>query len=308
MRFRLIVNPRAGSGAANQKQPLVERALGAGGHDVTVARTERPGDAARLVCAARDESIDCVVVLGGDGTLNEACQAYVGPQGDPLEGPELGLVTAGTGGDFRRTFGLGSSVIDAVQRIMEAPARPVDLGFAELAGPEGATVGRAFVNIASFGLGGLTDRIVSQSPKWLGGKATFLLGALRALAAYSNQPVIVRVDGSPCLEGPVLNVAVANGRYFGGGMKIAPDASPRDGLFDVVALYDLTRAQGIGLAYKIYQGTHPGSPGVRVARGAEVEALPARASSEVLVDMDGETPGQLPMRIRCLPGALRFRI
>jgi diacylglycerol kinase family enzyme len=195
-----------------------------------------------------------------------------------------------------------------VRRIVEGPARPVDLGFAELVDADGRPVRRAFVNILSFGLGGLTDRIVSDSPKWLGGKVTFFLGAVRALAAYANAPVILRVDGRPCLEAPILNVAIANGRYFGAGMKIAPDADPGDGLFDVVALYDLSRAQGLGLAYKIYQGTHPGSPGVRVARGAEVHAAPARPGVEILIDLDGETPGRLPLTARVLPGALRFRI
>ncbi len=308
MRVRLIVNPRAGSGAAAQKQSQAERALREGGCRVDVARTEGPRDAARLVREARNESVDCVVVVGGDGTLNEACQAYVNDRGEPEPGPELGLVTAGTGGDFRKTFDLGTTLSAAVQRIVQGPARPIDLGFAELTGPEGTPVTRAFVNITSFGLGGLTDRIVDKSPKWLGGKTTFFLGALRAILAYSNQPVILRVDGKSCLEAPVLNVAIANGRYFGGGMKIAPDADPSDGRFDVVALYDLTRSQGVGLAYKIYQGTHPGSPGVRVARGMEIEAHPARPSAEVLIDMDGETPGRLPLAVRCLPGALRFRI
>ncbi len=308
MRVRLIVNPRAGSGSATQRQQLAERCLRDGGCSVDVQCTRGPGDAARLVREAADHSVDCAVVVGGDGTLNEACQAYISERGDPLPGPELGLVNGGTGGDFRKTFGLGTEVAQAVRRIVDGPPRPIDLGIAELTGPEGGVVTRAFVNIASFGLSGLTDRIVNNNPKWLGGKATFFLGALRAMLAYANQPVSMLVDGKPCLEAPVLNVAIANGRYFGGGMKIAPDADPSDGLFDVIALYDLTRAQGVGLAYKIYQGTHPGSPGVRVARGAEIEARPTRPSAEVLIDLDGEMPGRLPLRIRCLPGAVRFRI
>ena len=181
-------------------------------------------------------------------------------------------------------------------RLRDSQPKPLDLGVLELTADSGKRVTRAFVNITSFGIGGLTDRIVNSSPKWMGGRAAFFVGTLRAMASYRNLPVVVKVDGKSCLEGPILNVAIANGRYFGGGMMIAPEADPSDGQFDIVALYDLTRAQGIGLAYKIYKGSHLGSPGVRVARGSVIEAEPALPWGEVLIDMDGETPGRLPLK------------
>jgi len=308
MNTRILVNPRAGSGAATATLPLVERGLRERGDTLDVAPTRGPGDAARIVREARDYGVDCVVVVGGDGTLNEACQGFLDEAGAVLPGPDLAVVPAGTGADFVRTFDVGPGAAATVARILASPGRRVDLGVAEFEGHDGAPVRRAFVNILSFGLGGLTDRIVTRSPKWMGGRAAFFSGALRALLAYENLPVLVSVDGRPCLEAPILNVAVANGRYFGAGMKIAPEADPSDGLFDVVALYDLTRAQGLGLAYKIYRGTHPGSRGVRVARGREVRAAPIRDDVEVLIDLDGETPGRLPLTTRVEPGALTFRI
>jgi diacylglycerol kinase family enzyme len=115
------------------------------------------------------------------------------------------------------------------------------------------------------------------------------------------------LDGKLHLEGPILNVAIANGRYFGGGMKVAPEADPNDGLFDVVAFYDLSRAQGIALASRIYRGTHVGQPGVTMARAAVVEAEPVRRNEPVLIDMDGETPGRLPLRAHVARAALRIR-
>jgi diacylglycerol kinase (ATP) len=189
---------------------------------------------------------------------------------------------------------------------VDGAVRSVDLGAAELTRHDGQRTLRAFANVTSFGLGGLTDSIVNRGKKWMGGRITFFLGALRALYAYRNMPVVLRVDGHDCLEAPVLNVAIANGRYFGGGMQIAPEADPGDGLLDVVALYDLTRAQGLGLARRIYRGTHVGCPGVRVARGRVVDAVPVRAGDEVLIDLDGQTPGRLPLRASILPGALRI--
>ena len=113
----------------------------------------------------------------------------------------------------------------------------------ELTADDGARVVRAFLNIASFGIGGLTDRIVNTTPKWIGGRAAFFTGTLRAMFAYQNAPVRVLVDGQPFHEGPIFNVASANGRFFGGGMKIAPEADPSDGQLDVVVLGDLGRAE-----------------------------------------------------------------
>jgi YegS/Rv2252/BmrU family lipid kinase len=305
--LRVILNPTAGSGAAARKRAAIASALTAGGVAPEVVQTEGPGDAGRLVRQARRDGVECVVLVGGDGTLNDAVQGYLDEQGNVLQGPDLGLIPSGTGGDFRRTFGIGDALEDAAERVLRASPRPLDLGLLSVTSHDGKLVRRAFINITSFGIGGLTDRIVNSSPKWIGGKAAFFLGTLRAMLVYRNAPVRVRVDGKVCLEAPIFNVALANGRYFGGGMLIAPEADPADGLLDVVALHDMTRLQSTLLAQHIYKGTHLGQPGVTVARGKRIEAEPLAAGTEVLVDMDGETPGRLPLSAELAPGALRLR-
>jgi diacylglycerol kinase (ATP) len=307
--LRVILNPTAGSGGAARKKAAIVSALGAGGTAPEVVYTEGPGDAGRLVREARRDGVACVVVVGGDGTLNDVAQGYLEPDGSVAsEGPELGLIPSGTGGDFRRTFGLGDSVEEAAARILSAEPRPLDLGLLRVTAHDGKTTARAFLNITSFGIGGLTDRIVNSSPKWMGGKAAFLLGTLRAMAVYRNAPVRVRVDGKVWLEAPIFNVALANGRYFGGGMMIAPDADPGDGLLDVVALSDLSKLSAAALSQHIYKGSHLSQPGVKVTRGKVIEAEPLAAGTEVLIDMDGETPGRLPLRAELAPGALKLRV
>ena len=307
MHLRVILNPTAGSGGAARKKAAIVQALTRGGSAPEVVHTEGPGDAGRLVRDARRDGVECVVLVGGDGTLNDAVQGYLEADGSVAKGPDLALIPAGTGGDFRRTFGLGDAVEEAAEKILSASPRPLDLGLLSVTSHEGQLIRRAFINITSFGIGGLTDKIVNASPKWMGGKAAFFLGTLRAMFVYRNAPVRVRVDGKVCLEAPIFNVALANGRYFGGGMLIAPDADPADGLLDVIALHDLSRVQSIALAQHIYKGSHLGQPGVSVARGKVVEAEALAASTEVLVDMDGETPGRLPLRAELAPGALRLR-
>lgn len=307
MKLRVISNPTAGSGSAVRRLPTLKRLLDARGISAEFAETRAPGDATRLVHEARADGVECLLVMGGDGTLNEVSQGYLDANGEPLPGPDLALVPSGTGGDFRKSFGLGTTLEEAVERLATAVPRPLDLGLLELTAHSGETVRRAFLNITSFGLGGLTDRLVNASPKWVGGKAAFFIGSARALLSYKNAPVRLRVDGEVLFEAPIMNVAIANGQYFGGGMKIAPEADPSDGLFEVVALQDLTRAQGVAISPRIYQGTHVGQPGVLCARGSLIEAEPLVPRGEVLIDMDGETPGRLPLRARVAKGALKIR-
>lgn len=307
MKVALIVNPTAGSGSAGRAAPKVQAALERHGATVTLGATKQPGDATRLAREFRDAGVDCTVVMGGDGTLNEVSQAYIDERGEPIAGPPLGLVPSGTGGDFRKTLGIGTDLEANVEHLVRREPRALDLGLLDACGHDGRRVTRAFVNITSFGLGGLTDRVVNAGPKWLGGKVAFFLGSARALVAYRNAAVRVKVDGAVWLESPVVNVALANGRFFGGGMQIAPEADPADGLLDVIALGDLTRVQVLGLSQRVYAGTHVGQPHVTSTRGALVEAEALVPGGEVLIDMDGETPGRLPLRARVARGALWFR-
>ncbi len=307
MHLRVILNPIAGSGAAARKKAAIVSALTVSGVAPEVVHTRGPRDAGRLLREARRDGVECAVLVGGDGTLNDAVQGYLDDDGQLAQGPDLGLIPSGTGGDFRRTFDLGDSVEEAAERVLCASPRPLDLGLLSVTSHQGVLVRHAFINITSFGIGGLTDRIVNSTPKWIGGKAAFFTGTLRAMLVYKNAPVRVKVDGKVWLEAPIFNVALANGRFFGGGMLIAPDADPADGLLDVVALHDLSLVQSVALAKYIYKGSHLGQSGVSVTRGKVVEAEPMASSTEVLVDMDGETPGRLPLRAELAPGALRLR-
>jgi diacylglycerol kinase (ATP) len=308
LRIGVIVNPAAGRGAGRRRSPAIRRGLEKAGATVSMAETRGPGDARRLVDAFRADDVDAIAVAGGDGTLNEACQAYVDVEGRPRLGPPLAVLPVGTGGDFRRTLGLDRDLDRAIDRLMSSPPRAFDLGVLEVTAPDGAPLTRAFVNIASFGLGGLTDRLVNGGPRWLGGRATFFLGTVRGLARFRNPAVRVSVDGAPWLDSPIVNVMIANGRYFGGGMHIAPHADPADGRFDIVAIGDLSRLATLGLAPYVYRGAHLDRPAITTTRAACVEAAAIDPRDEVLVDLDGETPGRLPIRARILPAAIRIRV
>ncbi len=302
--LRVLLNPKAGAGRALRQLPALERALGRRGFAHDVARTAGPGHAAELVREAAAAGVETLLVLGGDGTLHEVVQAYVDEAGAPAGGPAIVPFACGTGCDYRRTFGVPDDVEGALDVLAGGRAVPVDLGLAHVTDHEGAPRRHAFVNITSFGVGGLADRLVNRAPKWLGGRLSFFLATSAALALYRNARVAVSVDGAELYRGPAFNTAVAIGRYFGGGMHIAPRADPGDGQFDVVVLGDLRKRQVVALTGSVYRGAHLGRPGVVTARGRRVDAEPL-GGDEVLIDMDGETPGRLPMRLEIVPGALR---
>lgn len=304
MAVRVIVNPKAGR-ARHQIEKLLKR-LAKRNVRFELCETARPGHASELARLAREDGVEVLAVAGGDGTLNEVAQAYVDASGAALSGPALAVIPAGTGGDFRKTLTPDDSIDAAVDRIASGKDTPVDLGLLRATADDDSRIARAFINITSFGIGGLTDRIVNDGPKWLGGKGAFFLGTVQAMLRYRNQPVRVTVDGAPFVEDRIVNVAIANGRFFGGGMMIAPDAKLSDGYFDVVALGDIPRRSGLSLVSKIYRGTHIDEQRVSVVKGKHVLAEPLDGDP-VLIDMDGETPGKLPLEASVLPGALHVR-
>ncbi|HJL14487.1 MAG TPA: YegS/Rv2252/BmrU family lipid kinase [Sandaracinaceae bacterium LLY-WYZ-13_1] len=305
--FRLIVNPHAGAGAAARRLPALERALKRAEARYEVAPTRGPGDATRLVREALEAGVAGVAVVGGDGTLSEAVNGFFDASGAPIA-PDawLGPLPCGTGGDFRRTVGMSKRIEPMVTRMLWARPRRIDAGWLEYVDDAGEPARRAFLNIASFGLGGKVDRVVNESPKWMGGTPAFLLGTLRAMVGYRNQRVRLRLDDGPPREAAILNVAIANGRYFGGGMQIAPRAELDDGLFDVVSL-EMGPREALTSTTAVYLGAHLDRDDVRFERAARVHAEPVDPTERVLLDVDGEAPGALPATFALRPGALRLR-
>jgi len=284
------------------------------GLEYRLVLTDRAGHATSLVRQALIAGTSGIAVVGGDGTLNEATNGFFHPDGKLVETQAwLGPIPCGTGGDFRKTLmhadaGATDAAMEAlVERMITSKVRPIDVGWLELVGNDGSKMGRAFLNIASFGLGGLVDRLVNDSPKWMGGTGAFLIGALRAASRYQNQAVRITVDGELARETTIANLAVANGRFFGGGMQIAPRAEIDDGLFDIVGLENVDLAQQLRLTPHLYTGTLLGKKGVSYTRGRVVKAEPANENDHVLLDVDGEAPGRLPARFEVRAGALHLR-
>ncbi|MCA9772244.1 MAG: diacylglycerol kinase family lipid kinase [Myxococcales bacterium] len=302
----MIVNPRSQGGQAGKDWPyLAERIRRSVAFDEALTRA--PGDATRLAREALRGGAERVIALGGDGTINEVVNGFFEDGAPIAPHAAMGLVPYGTGGDFRKTVRVPKDLDDAVAILAADRRRTIDVGRLDLTTADGGRAVRMFVNIASFGMSGVVDRLVNKSKKRFG-RLSFLAATTRGMLRYDNQRVRITFDGNAAdaLEMTINTVAVANGRYFGGGMHIAPRATIDDGLFDVVAL-ELTAAQSLKNIGAVYGGTHLGRRGVWHTRGARVVAEPIVAGERVLLDVDGEAPGALPATFEVRAGVLSLR-
>jgi YegS/Rv2252/BmrU family lipid kinase len=302
-RTTVIVNPKSQGGRLGKRWTDVADTI-ARAFPFDEALTQGPGDATRLAREALRAGAERVVAIGGDGTVNEVVNGFFDEAGAPIA-PEatFALLPFGTGGDFRRTLGMPTELADAARVIALGRRRRIDVGRLSFTAPSGERAQRMFANIASFGVSGVVDRLVNESSKRFG-KLSFMLATARATWSYKNQRVQLTFDGKDRVEATINTVAVANGRYFGGGMMVAPKAELDDGQLDVIAMGDFGFGDLLKSGRRIYQGTHLSMDKVTSRRARVVEAEPIEPGAVVELDVDGECPGRLPARFELLPGAL----
>ncbi|HKJ24506.1 MAG TPA: diacylglycerol kinase family protein [Myxococcota bacterium] len=301
VRTVVVVNPKSRNGATGRGWQRVERALRDALGDLEVERTRAPRDAERVAREAVAAGAERLLVAGGDGTASEVVAGLLGA--GLGERVALGFLPLGTGGDWRRTLGTPRGLDAALAAIAAGHERRLDAGRLRYEGADGAGAREThFVNVASGGLSGFVDRLVNETPKTLGGTASFLIGTLRGLAAWSDVGARVRVDGALLHEGPVVLATAANGRYFGGGMHVAPRARPDDGLLDAVVIPGLPKRRLLARMPLLYRGTHLDLPEVSFAQGRVVEIEP---DAPWELDVDGEPFAARGARFEAVPGALR---
>jgi diacylglycerol kinase (ATP) len=214
------------------------------------------------------------------------------------------VIARGTGWDFVRTYGIPRAIGDAVRVALYGATRTIDLGRVTYRAWAGDEAQAYFANIASAGMSGAIAQRANETTKALGGKASYLWATFAVFARWRNNEVSVSVDGQT-RRGRMHDVIVANGRYFGGGMMMCPDAQPDDGLFDVLLIGDLTKRDLLVTLPKTYRGKHLPHPKAELLRGAVVTV---DAESALPIELDGEQPGTTPARFEVVPKALRVRV
>jgi YegS/Rv2252/BmrU family lipid kinase len=307
----VVVNPRSGNGRTGREWKSIERALAAVYPSMSVGFTKKQGEAMALVRYALREGHQEIVAVGGDGTINEAVNGMFDASGTVPQQSVFAFVTSGTGGDFRKTFGIDAGSDVAIERLKRARVHPIDVGRVTCLTRSGEPTARYFINIASFGLSGVIVDSVNRAriAKLFGGSFAFAFHSSVAMLRYKNCAVRIIIDGIEDEIATISTVAVANGKYFGGGMMVAPDAVTDDGLFDVVIMGGAPKGQSLGEMKLIYTGEHVKRPHVRVIRGQHVVVAPVAETrgKPVLIETDGEAAGRLPATFEILPRALNLR-
>jgi YegS/Rv2252/BmrU family lipid kinase len=290
----LIVNPAAGGGKARRIAPQAEQALR--GHGLSVRRvdTRDIAHAQELaVAAARDG--ETVAVLSGDGAIGAIADALRG-----VPGALLGVLPGGRGNDLARSLGVSQELSAACATIAHGVPRAMDVGEVSDLGSEAP--GRAFVGIASVGFDSDANRIANEAPSWLG-NLVYAYGALRALAAW--RPARFEIELDPPGERhayTAYTVGACNSKSYGGGMRAAPDAMLDDGLLDVIVLENVSKFAFLTkILPRVFKGEHVREPRVRVLHAKE---LVVSADRPFTMYADGDPIGELPLRVRVLPGAI----
>jgi YegS/Rv2252/BmrU family lipid kinase len=220
------------------------------------------------------------------------------------EGVEIAVIAHGTGWDFARSLGLPRRVDQAVGVALQGRTRTIDLGRVTYRPWAGGEAQSWFANVASVGMSGTIAQRANDTSKSLGGKVSYVWATLAVFARWSNTEVEVAVDGES-RRARMHDVVVANGSYFGGGMKICPDAAVDDGTFDVLLIGDLTKRDLLLTLPKTFRGKHLPHPKAELLRGASVTI---DAPGPLPIQLDGEQPGTTPARFEVVPQSFRVRV
>jgi diacylglycerol kinase (ATP) len=299
----VIANPQAGDRRGDTLAQLVG-ALEGHGIVPRVALTEGPDDATALARDAALSGIRLIVAVGGDGTVHEVVNGLIDADSGTHLGddPVLGVVSSGSGCDLVRTFGLDRAPDILAHHLASDAVHRIDVGRVRFHDAAGQRQVRLFVNVAEVGFGGAVAATARRLPSRLGPRR-YTLGIIAAWGSFRRVPMRIVHDGG-AYDSDLCNLVVANGQFFGGGLKVAPRALPDDGRFDVQA-WGGTVSDVVRAARQLRVGSHLQRSDVRSWPSASVEVT---TDVPVLIEADGELLGRSPASFDLLPGRLALKV
>ena len=301
----VIVNPIAGNGRAHRLVPRLTTWLAANHPNARLIETDQRGHAEHLAGAAREQAHDRVIVVGGDGTVQEVVNGLMAAGEQVGERPSLGLIPAGSGNDLSRDLHLPLEPMASLASALGEAERVIDVARAD---DERGRV-RHFVVAGGVGFDAQVAHVMfGHKLPWQKGRIGYFLSTFVELMRFRNRRLELTTqsgDGDVRSSHVSLLIAFANGPYLGGGMKICPEADPSDGLLDLCIAGDLSRLEALRLLPGIYKGAHVGHPKVRFVRA---RAIRFDGDADTPVHLDGEPFGHVPVTVEVLPAALRVAV
>ena len=293
------------NGRLRKKDELIRRLSQrlSGQHELQFYTTAAAGDAIPLGQKAVEEGSDYLVAVGGDGMLNEVVNGYMNSNKMVRENVVVGLLPQGTGNDFSKTIGIRKDIEQHARLIQNNQTQPVDVGEIRYRSLEGEGKTRYFINIAEMGIGGQVVRTVNQNNRFLGPDLSYKKAIIQSFLTYKHVKVRLTSEAYQW-EGPILSLCMANGRYFGSGLCIAPQADVADGQIQLVILGKVTLMDYLKNLSRIKKGEIIDHPEIHYGKVSycRIESI----GGECPVDMDGEFVGYAPIEMKVLEHALEF--
>jgi len=289
VKYLVIVNPASGRGQGEQLNPSIQACLEENNLEFDLIRTERPWHAAQLAAQAAREGLDVVVAAGGDGTANEVLNGLMQAKSEGFGNTAMGIISTGTGNDFAFGMGIPIEMKAACRSLKEARRRVIDVGI--VWGSELPAEGRYFGNAVGIGFDA-AGTIVSQKITWARGFLAYFISVIQTIFFYYKAPTLEIAMDDQTVTQPSLMVSVMNGTRLGGGFKIAPEASPDDGLFDLCIAHQATQARMFTLIPHFLKGTQASQPEIKMAQSRKV----------VIIAVEGTIPAHIDGEIICTEG------
>jgi diacylglycerol kinase (ATP) len=306
LKTQVIVNPESNKGRTRRRWGEIKEALYAFLKEFKYEFTEKPSQAIDISRAAIRDGSELIVAVGGDGTINEIANGFF--DGKDIINPKtvMGIVPSGTGCDFIRSLHIPTNLKRAMQVIVQAPSPRIDIGRAKFQTHAGSEEARYFLNVADFGFGGeVLERMNQNRAKRKA--ASYLKSTLATFFQYKNKRIRLKIDGEEIPRGEYLIGAISNGRIFGKGMKIAPNARLDDELFDIVLVKGMKAWEFLRNVWKLYAGTHLSHPKISLIQGKKIEAIPEDPNENILIEIDGEQVGKLPATFEIVPKGISVK-
>ncbi|KAE8727534.1 Sphingoid long-chain bases kinase 2 [Hibiscus syriacus] len=305
-----VVNPRGANGRTGKEWkkllPYLQSRLGSD-CNICESLTSGPSHAIDITREAIREGAHAVIAVGGDGTLHEVVNGFfsdgkpVANQNEAVYSTALGLIPLGTGSDFARTLGWKNDPREAIERIAKGVRSRIDVGVIS----REAEGSHYFINVADIHLSAKAGYYASRYKKF--GNMCYVIGALQAFMGHRNQDLRIKVnEGEWQTCSQVTALCVGNAKYFGGGMKITPNADPRSGSFEVVILQDFKWYDFLLKLHKLYNGTHLSVKNVTSRNVYTIEVDDISGSGSIFIQSDGEHLGFLPRKLSILPAAIEM--
>lgn len=307
-KIMLIANPMAGNKALSAKwnkeiYPFLKENIPAFSFEFT----KRKGHATQLAAQAIENGYQLIVSMGGDGTNNEIVNGFFDGQRPRNPDACFGVLPFGSGGDFIRTLGIERDFKKAALRLNSKKFLSIDIGRVEFSLKNHPA--RYFINAAEVGLGALIMNRVNSKNKTWPALIRYVTGSFQGFLDYKNTLVDLTLDNKKKTNINLTNLIVANGQYFGRGMRPAPKAKLDDGLFDILVIKDLNFLKFVKNFHKLY-GKKKRLPTsiLETHRCRAIEVQVHHAPGQLKTELDGETCGSGHQKISLLPGVLKFKV